>query len=151
MDPIFESASRKKLTKSSKYLFFDLGVRRIAAGEGTRLGSSRLGELFENFVGLELIRESRLKISTQICFWRDPDGPEVDWVVKSGGFYIPIEVKIKPHPTDSDAKHLQTFLKEYSCPLGGYIVCTAPRRFKVAKNIVAVPWQEIPEILLKAE
>lgn len=135
VDPIFESASRKKLTSR----------------EGTRLGSARLGELFENFVGLELIRESRLKISTQICFWRDPDGPEVDWVVKTGGIYIPLEVKMKPHPTASDAKHIETFLREYSCPLGGYIICTDPRRFKVSKDIIAMPWQEIPEILLKAE
>lgn len=151
VDPIFESASRKKLTKSSKYLFFDLGVRRIAAREGTKLGAPRLGELFESFVGIELVRENRMKISSQICFWRDPDGPEVDWVIKTGGDYIPIEVKINSQPSMGDARHLQTFLKEYPCPYGGYIVCTTPRRFKIDKNITAIPWQEIPDILTKAE
>lgn len=151
VDPLFESASRKKLTKSSKYLFFDMGVRRLAAREGTKLGAPRLGELFENFVGLELIRESRLKISTQILFWRDPDGPEVDWVVKAGRDYIPIEVKYSSQPSEADARHLKTFLREYPCSHGGYIVCTTPRRYKVTKDITAIPWQEIPYLLRYTE
>ncbi len=151
VDPIFESASRKKLIKSSKYLFFDLGVRRVAGKEGTKLSSTRLGELFENFVGLELIRENRQKVSSQIHFWRDPDGPEVDWVVKAEGTYIPIEVKINSQPSMSDTRHLQTFLSEYPCPRGGFVVCTTPRRYKIAKNILALPWQDIAEILTNIE
>lgn len=147
VDPISESTSRKKLTKSSKYLFFDLGVRRMAADEGTKLGATRRGELFENFVGLELIRESRFKQSTKICFWRDPDGPEVDWVIKSGGKFIPIEVKILENPSSKNIKHLKTFMQEYPCPQGAFVVCTTPRRFKIEKNITAIPWQEINKLL----
>ena len=37
IDPLSESRTRKKLTKSPRYLFFDLGVRRAAAEEGRRL------------------------------------------------------------------------------------------------------------------
>lgn len=151
VDPIFESSSRKKLTKSSKYLFFDLGVRRMAANEGARLGASRMGELFENYVGLELIRESRLLSSTQIHFWRDPDGPEVDWVIKTKGQYIPIEVKIKENPSAKDIKHMRTFMQEYPCPDGGFVVCNTPRKFKIEKNITAIPWQEIPELIKLCE
>jgi len=42
-----ESTSRKKLARASGYLLFDLGVRRLAAGEGCRLHPSRWGDLFE--------------------------------------------------------------------------------------------------------
>lgn len=147
IDPIYESASRKKLTKSSKYLFFDLGVRRMAADEGSKLGANRMGELFENFVGLELIRESRHQHSTQIKFWRDPDGPEVDWVIKSAGRYIPIEVKSTTNPSEKDAKHLRTFMQEYPCPHGAYVVCKTPRKFKIGQNVTAIPWQEISKLV----
>ena len=34
IDPITKSRTRKKLTKSSKYLMFDLGVRRVSAERG---------------------------------------------------------------------------------------------------------------------
>src|SRR3989338_2958241 len=37
IEPLTRSKTRKKLTKSEKYLFFDLGIRRVAAREGTRL------------------------------------------------------------------------------------------------------------------
>ncbi len=151
LDPISESVSRKKLTKSSKYLFFDLGVRRVAAEEGVKLGSHRLGDLFENYVGMELIRESRQKQATRVHFWRDPDGPEVDWVIKSSGKYMPIEVKLTDSPSNSDIKHLRIFMNEYPCPNGAYVVCTTPRRFNIDKNITAIPWQEIPKLLANYE
>ena len=54
LDPYSVSTTRKKLAKSSKYLFFDLGVRRLAAKEGVQLGRNRLGELFEHYIGIEL-------------------------------------------------------------------------------------------------
>lgn len=55
-----KSKTRKKLTKSSNYLFFVLGVRRATAKEGTKLPLDRFDHLFEQFVGLELIRCARL-------------------------------------------------------------------------------------------
>ncbi|MDZ4661216.1 MAG: ATP-binding protein [Pseudomonadota bacterium] len=146
VDPISNSATRKKLTKSSKYLFFDLGVRRMAAGEGAQLGSPRLGELFENLIGLELLRSVRQKSSTHLHFWRDPDGPEVDWVLNSSRKFIPIEVKFGDRLTESDTKHLVTFMKEYNCPYGAFVVCSAPRVLKLNKDVVAVPWNQIRKI-----
>ncbi|MBI2961759.1 MAG: ATP-binding protein, partial [Betaproteobacteria bacterium] len=51
IEALSESRTRKKLTKSSRFLFFDLGVRRAAAEEGRRLPPRVLGALFEQFVG----------------------------------------------------------------------------------------------------
>ena len=59
IEALSESRTRKKLTKSPRYLFFDLGVRRAAADEGRRLSPRVLGALFEQFVGLELLRATR--------------------------------------------------------------------------------------------
>lgn len=143
VDPLTRSASRKKLTKASRYLLFDLGVRRLAAGEGRRLHPMRLGDLFEQFVGLELIRFCRIHApGGRLRFWRDPDGPEVDWVLDHDGVYLPIEVKLTDRPTERDAKHLFVFMQEYGAKRG-LVVCTAPRPIKLARNITAVPWQNL--------
>jgi uncharacterized protein len=148
IEALSESRTRKKLTKSSRYLFFDLGVRRAAAEEGARPPTRVLGSLFEQFVGLELLRATRqIARNARLRFWRDPDGPEVDWVVLGDEHWLPVEVKWTTAPTERDAHHLHTFLSEYPHAREGFVVCRSPRRFKIAATITAVPWQEIPELV----
>ena len=147
--PITKSKTRKKLTKSQKYLFFDLGVRRVAAREGIKQPREMLGKLFEQFIGLELIRYSRLSHKrSRVFFWRDPDGPEVDWVLDIENTYIPIEIKWTDSPTKSDIKHLKVFLSEYNNTKLGYLVCQTPRKLKLDENIFAIPWQEINKLFV---
>jgi uncharacterized protein len=151
IDPITQSTTRKKLTKSSKYLFFDLGVRRLAANEGSQLGRERLAELFEYFCGIELVKSTREMLNTGLHFWRDPDGPEIDWVLKSGDQYIPFEVKWTESPTTKDIKHLQTFMNEYNCPHGGFVVCRSAHKLKLAKSVTALPWRELSTVVSLCE
>lgn len=147
VEALSESRTRKKLTKSPRYLFFDLGVRRAAAEEGARLPVRVLGALFEQFVGLELLRAARQTAApTRLRFWRDPDGPEVDWVLTSEDRWLPIEVKWSEAPTVRDARHLETFLAEYSKAREAVVVCLTPKPFKLGAKIIAVPWQEIPAL-----
>lgn len=150
VDPLTQSRTRKRLTKSSRYLFFDMGVRRAAAGEGVKLPRERFGNLLEQFVGLELIRCARLANNkTKILFWRDPDGPEVDWIIEQDGSYVPIEVKWSDAPSKKNIKHLKVFLAEYSKKAEiAYLVCQVPRKVKLDKNIFAIPWQEINTLIL---
>jgi len=147
IEPITKSLTRKKLTKSCRYLLFDLGVRRICANEGTRLTPERMGELFEQFIGLELVRILRiLKPTARLRFWRDPDGPEVDWIVEDSGHYLPFEVKWTESPKPKDIKNLQIFMDEYPTAKRGFLVCRVPRKQKLADSITAVPWQELPSV-----
>lgn len=144
VDPITESRARARLTKSSKYLLFDAGVRRALAREGRRLPAETMGHLFEQWAGLELIRLSRLaKTAFQVRFWRDPAGPEVDWVLEQEGVYVPVEVKWKDAPVPQDARHLQLFMSEYPSAERGYLICRTPRRLQLAPRVEALPWQEI--------
>lgn len=148
IEPLTQSKTRKKLTKSQKYLFFDLGVRRLAAHEGARPSRETFGKLFEQFVGLELLRCARLSDkNVQTRFWRDPDGPEVDWVIDAEGAYTPVEVKWTESPSPKDIKHLQVFLSEYETSETAYLICQAPRKMKLADHIFALPWQEIDSLI----
>lgn len=147
IEPISQSKTRKKLTKTQRFLIFDLGVRRAAAGEPPTPSRHALGDLFEHWVGLELIRYARLKPGpTKIRFWRDPDGPEVDWVLERDQRFLPIEVKYSKAPGKNDAKHLEVFLNEYPNSSQGYIVCRTERAFQISERVTAVPWQELPAI-----
>ncbi|MEI6805388.1 MAG: ATP-binding protein [Myxococcaceae bacterium] len=150
IEPISESKTRKKLTRTQRFLIFDLGVRRVAAGEPSVLSEHALGDLFEHWVGLELIRCARFSTEpTRIRFWRDPDGPEVDWVIEKNQHFIPIEVKYSKAPGKSDAKHLETFLDEYPNSSKGYIVCRTEQAFQISPRITAIPWQELPGLIDK--
>ena len=148
IEALSESRTRKKLTKSPRYLFFDLGVRRSAADEGPRPPARVFGAWFEQWVGLELLRATRQAAGNlRLRFWRDPDGPEVDWVVAGDDRWLPVEVKWSDAPTERDTRHLQTFLSEYPKARDGVVVCRTPRRFKIGAKITAVPWQEIPHLV----
>ncbi len=110
----------------------------------------RFGSLFEQFVGLELISCGRLSSKKiKIMFWRDPDGPKVDWVVEYEDEYIPVEVRWTDVPTKRDIKHLELFLAEYKEAKTAYLICQVPRKLKLAKDIYAIPWQEIDKLILK--
>ena len=148
IEPLTRSKTRKKLTKSEKYLFFDLGVRRLAAREGTRPPRDAMGGLLEQFIGLELLRNARTKgHGLKVRFWRDPDGPEVDWVIDNDSCYTPLEVKWTDSPTSSDVRHLEVFLSEYKSANTGFLVCRVPRKVKLSEKVIALPWQSIDEVL----
>ena len=148
VEPLSESRTRKKLTKSPRYLFFDLGVRRAAAEEGAHLPSRVMGALFEQFVGLELLRAARTAATPQqLKFWRDPDGPEVDWVLVADDRWLPVEVKWSDAPAAREARHLETVLAEYPKAKEAFVVCRTPKPFKLGAKVTAIPWQEIPTLI----
>jgi predicted AAA+ superfamily ATPase len=145
--PYTKSLTRKKLMRSPKLLFFDLGVRRIAAGEGIDPTPERYGELFEHWVGLELVRSSRMNAKDQVMYWRDPDGPEVDWIYKRDSELTPIKVKWTDKPTPAHAKHLELFISEYpKLAKKGFLVCRVKTRKKLTEHVDAIPWNELAAI-----
>lgn len=141
------SSARRRLVKSCKYLFFDLGVRRVAAQEGTKLPEKIMGQLFEQFIGLELLHLSR-NDSRRITlnFWRDQEGREVDWILSYDDTIIPIEVKWTTKPTLNDARHLKTFLQDYNLDRG-YIICRCNKERKIDEQITALPWKNLKDLL----
>jgi predicted AAA+ superfamily ATPase len=147
LEALTEGGTRRRLTKAPKYLFFDMGVRRFCAREGRQYSERELGKLFEQFVGIELMKIIHQDFTqAQLKYWRDHNGPEVDYVLDIAHQYLPIEVKLTEHPTIADCKHLIKFMAEYHCFEMAYVICRckSPRRLK--ENIIALPWQELPKI-----
>lgn len=147
IEPITQSKTRKKLSKTQKYILYDLGVRRVAAREGNRPTREHLGHLFEQFIILELIRLIRIfQQRFSVKYWRDPNGPEIDVVIEMNEKYIPIEVKWTDSPKLQDAKHLQIFLAEYPQATKGFIVCRTPHPMKISENIYGLPWDRVVDV-----
>lgn len=148
IEPITHTEGRRKLAKAPKYLFFDMGIRRIAAAEGINLSSKSYGNLFEQFVGLELSRMMRILMPhARLRYWRDHAGPEVDYVLENDKNFLPIEVKWTSNPTSSDAKHVVKFMEEYKVKGNGYIICRCEKPLLLRKNILALPWQDMAKII----
>ena len=146
IEPITKSKTRRRLAKTPRYLMFDLGLRRLAAHEGTKLPETTMGHLFEQFVGLELLRHIRLAPSrTELKFWRDLDGREVDWVLE-GDSLTPIEVKWTTKPSTKDARHLYQFLDDYGLKKG-YIVCRIDEDRKIDDRITALSWRNLKRLV----
>lgn len=74
-------------------------------------------------MGLELIKAARFISSRiNIKYWHDHDGPELDFVADLGDSYIPIEIKLTDSPSARDARHVNTFIKEYDTAGTGYVI-----------------------------
>jgi predicted AAA+ superfamily ATPase len=148
IDPYLKNATRKKLTKASRYLFYDLGVRRVAAKEGSTFLPDRTGKLFEQFVGMELLKWIRSNaLPAHLYFWRDPDGPEVDWLIELDGQLLPCEVKLSKKIGQSDARHLRTFMSEYNHAHHALIINNSDLIHDIEKGIEVVGIRKMHEYL----
>lgn len=144
IEPISQSQTRKRLTKTPKYLLFDMGIRRILCKESSQLSPTLAGGLFEQFIGLEILKLLRAYFHTaKLRYWRDHSGPEIDYVIEHNRRFIPIEIKWTSTPTLQDAKHLLKFLAEYPCIMPGIIICQCDQPLLLHQHILALPWQQL--------
>jgi predicted AAA+ superfamily ATPase len=143
VEPYLKSA-RKRILSSSRYYFFDLGVRNVLARfplTGDMVNMQK-GSLFEHAVMLEIIRRVKtLNRSYKICYWRTSAGAEVDCVIDLGDRVIPIEIKSSAFVAQSEIKGLRSFLSDYrKIAKHGYVVTMGQRKEALADNITAIPW-----------
>ena len=94
--PYFEN-SRKRLTKTPKLYFYDTGLAcyLLGIGEEAQLRSDRMrGHLFENMVVADTVkRRAHEGKSTDLMFYRDSNGNEVDLLVPVGTSLEGYEIK----------------------------------------------------------
>ncbi|MFC1672093.1 ATP-binding protein [Planctomycetota bacterium] len=87
----------KRMIKSPKLYFFDSGLAAYLLGiqETAQLDvHPQRGALFETAVVSELMKARLNKgLRSNLYFWRDRSGHEVDMVIESGGSLIPVEIK----------------------------------------------------------
>jgi len=141
--PAFSGSKRKNLLSTPKFLFFDLGVRHGAAGltASTEIVKVNPGAFFEQWVGIELWKRLQYLGGGQLHYLRTRDGMEIDFILEHNSKLTPVEVKWTEKPSESDARHLRTFLKEHPKQADqAYIICRCSRPMEVCEHVTALPW-----------
>lgn len=83
----FNRNLRKEITKTSRWYFYDCGIRNALIQNFTRLSNrTDVGALWENYLAAERIKKQEYqKIKTHNYFWRTYDQQELDWLEETTG------------------------------------------------------------------
>ena len=93
----FSRNLRKEITKTSRYYFYDNGVRNAVIGNFNFLNSRNdQGQLWENFLFIERLKKQHYhKIYANNFFWRTWDQKEIDMVEEREGKLYGYEFKYR--------------------------------------------------------
>lgn len=91
----FSRNLRKEVSKSSRYYFYDLGVRNALIANFNEIDlRNDIGELWENFIFIERLKKrSYTNIFANVYFWRTWDQKEIDIVEEREGKLFGYECK----------------------------------------------------------
>ncbi len=95
--PPFSENIRKRVIKSPKIFFTDVGLAAFLLGIHTEEQASRdplRGHLYENLVIADIVKGALNRgIRPEIYFYRDSRGNEVDLLIREKGELTPVEIK----------------------------------------------------------
>ena len=101
----FHNNIRKQITKMPKIYFFDVGIRNAILNNFLSMENRQdCGELFENFVFLEL----KNNLSDDIFFYRTILKSEIDFIIEKVNVIELIEVKYKKLQKPIDSRALRS-------------------------------------------
>lgn len=91
----FSRNLRNEITKSSKWYFYDIGIRNtLIANFNTIKLRNDVGELWENYVIAERIKYQQYKgMLVNNYFWRTHQQQEIDWIEDRNGKLFAYEIK----------------------------------------------------------
>ncbi len=91
----FSRNLRKEVTKTSRYYFYDNGVRNALINNFNPLSRrDDVGPLWENYLVMERLKKQQLtKLWSRNYFWRTYDQKEIDWVEEREGKLFGYEFK----------------------------------------------------------
>ena len=91
----FSRNLRKEIVKSSRWYFYDNGIRNGIINNFNRLDSrTDIGDLWENYLASERVKKQNYqKIKAKNYFWRTYDQQELDWLEETGEALYGFEFK----------------------------------------------------------
>ena len=107
----YSSNLRKEVTKTSRYYFYDNGIRNAIINNFNLIEQRNdIGMLWENFMVMERIKKQHYyKIYSNNYFWRTYDKKEVDFVEERNGKLYGYEFKWKAGKTKIQKEWLNTY------------------------------------------
>jgi len=145
----------KRLIKSPKIYFYDVGLASYLLGLENERHVSRdplRGNLFENLVIMEALkyRYNRGRKSN-MCFYRDAKGNEVDMIIEFGSDLFPVEIKAGETITPDYFKGLKQFRRVVpDLPWGAGLIYGGLER-QIRSDTRIYPAYELEEMLAAIE
>jgi len=106
----------KRITKSPKLYFFDVGLAAALMGldQETIIAQRTIyGALFENMVIVDLIKNFQAKdLHNTLTFFRDTNKNEIDLIIELGGKTIPVEIKASETMNSNFFKTIKWFQEQ---------------------------------------
>jgi predicted AAA+ superfamily ATPase len=100
----------KRLIKMPKLYFYDTGLLCCLVGIKNKNGLKNhnlKGEIFESFILSEILKNRFNKgLSSNIYFWRDKTGREIDCIIEKSDRLVPLEIKSGRTMTQDQFKNL---------------------------------------------
>lgn len=143
--PVFQKKPKRRVTKSPKFYFFDLGIVNFLLKRGNiEPGSEIFGKAFEHFIYLEILAYSHYaRLHYPLAFWRTSSQIEVDFIL--GDHEVAIEVKGTKLANEQHLRGLKAFREEYKVRKSILVsLDSAPR---LTKDVHVLPWQTFLEQL----
>lgn len=136
--PPFHQNYNKRIVKSSKLYFYDLGIAAhlldLKNESEIELSHFR-GALLENLVINEVVKykENRHQ-RINLYFWRDSNGTEVDLIIDAGNKQLPIEIKAGKTYKQDFQKNLKKYMN-YSKTDKGLIIYDGEMEYTKPEDI----------------
>jgi predicted AAA+ superfamily ATPase len=94
----FSRNLRSEITKTSRYYFYDIGIRNALIGNFSDITlRNDKGDIFENFFVMEKLKSNSYKnMYSNSYFWRTWEQCEIDYIEEMDGKLIGYEVKWNP-------------------------------------------------------
>ncbi len=141
----------KRVVKMPKIYFYDTGLAvsllGIEKAEQLALHPFR-GSLFENLIVAELLKQRLNKgVRSNLSFWRDNVGHEIDIIMQTGDILTPLEIKSGQTVTDEYFKGLR-YWEKMSHSKKGYIIYGGHNKQTRISGIEVVPYYEVERLQL---
>lgn len=137
----------KRLIKSPKLYFYDVGLAawllNIQTADQLTIHSAR-GQLFETWVASELLKyRFNRALRSNLYFWRDNKGHEVDILVEQSDKLLPIEIKSGQTVAKDFFDSLKKFqsMAENMAPHG--VLIYGGQQSQNREHMDVIPWNQI--------
>jgi predicted AAA+ superfamily ATPase len=147
LQPYFNNLG-KRLTQMPKLYFYDTGLccSLLEIENESHVNTHPLrGALFENLIVLELLK-ARFNNGqrSNLFYWRDRTGNEIDVLLDQSSQVVPIEIKTASTFTTDFVKGINYWKKIKPQVKDAYVVYTG--KSNVFDSIQLIPWKEIEAI-----
>ena len=141
----------KRLVKSPKIFFYDSGLAawllNIQGPDHLAIHPQR-GSLFEGFIISELIKDRFNRgLTSNLYFWRNNLGDEIDVVIDLGTRLVPVEIKSGETLNPDYFRGLKKWKKMTSDAAGPSYLVYGGGEHLVSEGISVVPWDRAAELI----